>query len=600
MYLPKPNNMLVEIALSRHPATLFLCVLLSFLLLNCCLGQGTWTALTNPAPNKNYGVLLLLTDGRVLVKSDWDAPFSFSCTCPGDPGDTWNLLTPDSHGSYINGTWTTVAPMADTRVFFASQVLRDGRVYVAGGEYGSGGEKAEVYNPLTNVWTPVSVLAGDTILDGNSQLLPDGRILQAIAFNPDNRTCIFDPITNTFSHGPTVIGTHSETAWLLLKDNSILFADRVFGTSERYIPATGNWISDANPPLPLYDWAVAETGSAQLLPDGRGVFFGGSGNVLYYSPTGTVAPGTWTAGPHMPAGLGAPDGPSAMMANGKILCSLSDTDLATALFLAPTYFYEFDYLSGTWHRDSCPDRRRHTHRPGAGNDMLTLPDGNVLFSNFGSTQYYIYTPSGSPLPSGKPTVDTVIKINCTTYMATGKLFNGITQGAFYNDEWQNPTNYPLVRLTNEANVYYARSYNWNSTGVMRGSAADTTYFDLPTGLPGGTYGLEVIANGNPSASRPFNTCGHEGLSVIDSYSSGIHITPNPAISVARLTFDAYPGAYSITIADVTGRTLLREEGTAIAGENNHILNVSGLASGLYAVIVRTTDAVRNTKLVLIR
>jgi hypothetical protein len=592
--------MRIEIAVPCRPAILFLCVLLSFLSLNCCLAQGTWTALSSQAPNKNYGVMLLLTDGRVLVKSDWDAPFSFSCTCPGDPGNTWNMLTPDSHGSYINGTWTTVAPMADTRVFFASQVLRDGRVYVAGGEYGSGGTKAEIYNPLTNVWTPVSVLAGDTIFDGNSQLLPDGRVLQAIAYNPVNRTCIFDPATNTFSHGPTVIGMHSESAWLLLKDNSILFADRVGGTSERYIPATGNWIYDASPALPLYDWAAAETGSAQLLPDGRGVFFGGSGNVLYYSPTGTSAPGAWTAGPHMPASLGAPDGPSAMMANGKILCSLSDTNLAATWFLAPTYFYEFDYLLGTWTQLHAPIGGDTLNGPSAGNDMLILPDASVLFSNAGSTQYYVYTPSGSLLPSGKPTVDTVIKISCTKYMASGKLFNGISQGACYNDELQNPTNYPLVRLTHGANVYYARSYNWNSTGVMRGSAADTTYFDLPTGLPGGTYGLEVVANGNPSAMRTFNTCGHEGLTAIDSQISGIHITPNPAISVASVTFDANAGAYSIAITDVTGRTLLCEEGTAIAGQNSHILNISGLASGLYTVTVRATDAVRNTKLVLVR
>ncbi len=583
--------------------TISACFLLSIISFNQLFAQGSWIPVTNLSPNKNYGVMLLLTDGRVLAKTDWDMAHSFSCNCNGDPGDTWDMLTPDIHGSYVNGTWTTIAPMADTRVYFASQVLRDGRVYVAGGEYGNGGSKAEIYDPVTGLWTAAHVVPGDTIFDGSSQLLPDGRVLQALSYRYADRTCIYDPITNNFSPGPSVIGMHSESAWLLLKDNSILFADRSYGTvnpsAERYIPALNNWNVDAIPPQTLYDWGAGETGSAQLLPDGRGVFFGGSGNTLYYTPSGSPSPGSWSIAPHMPSGLGAPDGPTATMVNGKILCSLSDTNTATSWFRSPTYFYEFDYLAGTWTKISAPVGGDTLSGPCADNTMLTLPDGNVLFANRGFEQYYIYKPSGTPLAAGKPTVDNIIKITCTKYMAVGKLFNGISQGANYNDEWQNPTNYPLVRLTKGTNVYYARTYNWNSTGVMRGTAADTTYFDLPSGLPVGTYQLEVVVNGNLSVSRLFFTCGAAEVPTVSNVNSGIGIAPNPTKSSTSLVFHAnYAGQYTVILTDITGRKLLQETGFSVEGENTFILHTDGIPSGVYMVSVSMFDGVVNGKILV--
>lgn len=588
--------MLFENTLLRRIAT-SLCFSLSIVAFHSSLAQGTWTPLTNLAPNRNYGVMLLLTDGSVLVKSDSDSHGS-ACTCAADPGDTWNKLTPDSHGSYINGTWTTMAHMSDERVYFASQVMQDGRVYVAGGEYGTGWNTAEVYNPLTDIWTPAVTIPTDTIMDGNSQILPDGRILQAIAYNPDTHTCIYDPATNAFTPGPDVLGIHSESVWLLLPDNSILFADRIGNTTERYIPATNTWIADTPTPLHLFDQGSYETGSAQLLPDGRGVFFGGSGNVLYYTPTGTTAPGSWSIGPHMAPGKGAPDAPSATMPNGKILCTVSDSNTAAVYFPGPTYFYEFDYLASAWTPISAPVGGDTITGPAANTNMLTLPDGSILLSVNGSRQYYVYTPAGAALAAGKPTVDTVIKISCTKYMATGKLFNGISQGACYNDEWQNPTNYPLVRLTSGTNVYYARTYKWNSVGVQRGTRPDTTYFDLPSALPGGSYSLQVVANGNPSASRAFYTCGVNDVPATAAPFNKIRITPNPTANHVTIQFYAGEGGPCTTrLADITGRTVLQQTGTTAPGENTLTLNLAQLPKGIYTVSVTTNEDVTIGKVV---
>ena len=52
---------------------------------------------------------------------------------------SWYRLTPNSSGSYINGTWTTLASMGTARLFFASNVLTSGKVMVLGGEYSGAG-----------------------------------------------------------------------------------------------------------------------------------------------------------------------------------------------------------------------------------------------------------------------------------------------------------------------------------------------------------------------------------------------------------------------------------------------------------------------------
>ncbi|MEO8088547.1 MAG: T9SS type A sorting domain-containing protein, partial [Bacteroidota bacterium] len=141
-------------------------------------------------------------------------------------------------------------------------------------------------------------------------------------------------------------------------------------------------------------------------------------------------------------------------------------------------------------------------------NLLLLPDGKVLYSNQQDTtigrQYYVYTPAGEPLAVAKPTLATVTQTSCSTYTATGTLFNGITEGACYGDDWQMATNYPLFRMRAGGNVYYAHSYNWNSTGVKRGNLADTAEFTLPVALPGGDYWLEVVVNGVASDSFLFH------------------------------------------------------------------------------------------------
>ncbi|MEI6816503.1 MAG: T9SS type A sorting domain-containing protein [Bacteroidota bacterium] len=497
--------------------------------------QGYWTPLVHASPNNNEGVMLLLSDGTVMCKTQSGGSDGY--------GNLWDKLTPDINGSYVNGTWTTLAPSINTRLYFSSEVLRDGRVYVAGGEYGTGNGAGEFYNPLTNTWT-LTPSTGHNYVDANSAILPDGKVLQACEW--DNFCFIWDPITNTYAAGPSTHGTVDESAWVKLPDNSILFVDMSTLNSERYIPSLNQWIVDAQVPVMLYDPYGSETGGAFLLPNGKAFFIGALGYTAYYTPSGNNSPGTWAAGPSLPNGLGTPDAPGAMMVNGKILFAASPIPTSSDHFPAPTFFYEFDYITNTYNIINTPFGGSSANMSTYVANMLDLPDGNILYSTQYSTQYYVYTPSGSPLAAGKPTIANVTQTSCTDFSITGTLFNGIGEGACYGDDWQNTTNYPIIRLKDTLNhVYYARTFNWNRTGVQTASLPDTTQFTIPATLPHAIYTLVVTANG--IASDPIQFIPFPMLSS--------SLTPNAVCSNTPFNYTptTYNNAtYSWTRAAVSG------------------------------------------------
>src|SRR5258706_7212899 len=83
--------------------------------------------------------------------------------------------------------------------------------------------------------------------------------------------------------------------------------------------------------------------------------------------------------------------------------------------------------------------------------------------------------------------------------------NGISEGAAFGDDAQMDSNYPLVRLTDgSGNVYYARTFNWSSTGVMTGNRLVSTRFTVPLNVPSGPLSLIVVANGISSNPVSFS------------------------------------------------------------------------------------------------
>jgi len=438
---------------------------------------GTWTPLTNSPPGA-VNVILLLTDGTVMAQAT--------------SGTGWYLLQPDSQGSYLNGIWSALPSMHNTRQYFSLQVLKDGRVFVAGGEVGTGSKTAEVYNPMTNTWT-LTPSSGQTFLDSVSELLGDGRVMVApVVPTVGNGTVIYNPATNTWSTGPSAMRSQDEVPWVKLPDGSILCVD---GNSqaERYIPALNQWVADTNTPVNLY--GDGETGCGHMLANGK-AFFRGYTHTALYTPSGTSAPGTWSTGPNVPGGQNCGDSPGAVMTNGNVLF-VAGADFLTG----PTSFFEYDATANRITQISGPTGMTSDNAPFSMR-MLTLPDGSVLV-NAGAALYE-YVPAGTPVTTFQPTIANITFNADGSYHLTGTNLNGFTEGAAYGDDFQMASNYPIVTLSDGAgNVHFARTFNWSSTALQTGMAVQSTDFTLPQDAPNGTYTLAVTASGLSSAPITF-------------------------------------------------------------------------------------------------
>ena len=459
------------------------------LLAACTISQAqTLTNLVHQAPDGAI-ITFLLTDGTVLAQ--------------GGQGQDWWKLTPDINGSYVNGTWTQVASLASNYdpYAMASQTLADGRVLIEGGEYNFGSfsftNLGAVYDPVANTWTNLTPPSGwGYIGDSPSTILPNGHFLIGRKF--DMQMADLDPSTMTWT---AVASTgkadwNAEEGWVLMPNGAILTWDVLNSPhSEHYVRDSQQWISDGSTPVNLMGppevgciqygggeyCPPGETGPGILRPDGS-VFATGAtppgqnhGHTAVYRPGATPTdPGTWTAGPDFQNNDDAGDNFAALLVNGKVLVEGNSGR-----------FYEFDGTNFTPTLSSF------------GGSLLVLPTGQILV---GGSQ--VYTSTGTYLQPWAPFV-----LSCPTtvsrgqtYTVFGKQFNGLSQAANFGDEFETATNYPLVRIVNNAtgHVFYAKTHGHSTMAVNTKNVPTFTNFDVPAGMETGASKLYIVANGIPS------------------------------------------------------------------------------------------------------
>jgi len=457
---------------------------------------GNWQGLTHQPPFQT-STMILLSDGRVMVQEEATAH--------------WHALTPDSSGSYMNGTWSTLADMRFWRRYYASGMLKDGRVILIGGEQNGDFQdtnKGEIYDPVADTWTPLPTPPLPNVGDASCCVLPDGRFL--VGYINDVECVLYDPATNSWSAAGNKQVRSNEETWVLLPDETIVTINCIDphqNNSEKYVIGADTWKSEGPQPVPMVDPVMSEIGPAMLLPNGKVIFFGAnnaairgskttSGRTVIFTPppvpTGT---GTWTEGPNIPhvgnQAIVCNDCPASLLPNGKVL--FAGAPWVYNDWGAPIYFFEYD-----------PDTNTIAQAPTPANNgqqifwsrLMLLPTGQVLFSP-SSQDIQCYTPVGGPKEAWRPTIATILPC-CESggYLLKGTQLNGLSQANMYGDDCTPATNYPLVRLRSSSTgrVYYARTYDFSTMGVATGASLQSTRFALPA-MPYGSYDLCVIANG---------------------------------------------------------------------------------------------------------
>jgi hypothetical protein len=301
------------------------------------------------------GTMLLASDGTVLVHRELPT---------GGTAD-WYKLTPDSTGSYIDGTWSRLPPMPPgyDPLYFASAILPDGRMLIEGGEYLGPHpvwtNRGAIYDPVTNEWRPVAPPAGwSNIGDAQSAVLANGTFMMA---QPCRRNCpsskrvlatddaLFNatglnwlPIPGLGKNDP-----NQEEGWTLEPNGQILTVDTwLTPTTELFTPNSLSWSFAGNTVKSPVNTPGAEVGPQVEMPGGNTLVVG-AGTSSDVAPTTcttkTPAPTAlydyaarkWVKSPAIPTIGGlqydSADGPASILPDGNVLF-----DVSPCVFNAPS------------------------------------------------------------------------------------------------------------------------------------------------------------------------------------------------------------------------------------------------------------------------
>ena len=439
-------------------------------------------------------------------------------TCFGDepsvllPGGNilgGNIFAPTPYiYSIAANTWTPAA----TKVYSDRSdeegwaVLDDGRIlnYDLFQSVNKGNGYAELYNPATNSWAPISPVDGtangtlpvlsSTALGfelGPLLRLQDGRM---VVVGANEHTAIYTPSTNTWAAGPDILGPLSNAFGTI--------NDAKFGADDAPAAALPNGhliIGTDAGPNPIVLSSKTTAGSAVVtVPSTAGLQAG-------WGASGAAA------GPNFIASV---DSATQITLGNKAITTTTSNLTYGGVFSSPMLLFDFNPNNGKMSPMNVPDPNL-PFIPAFITRMLVLPTGQLLF-NDSSNQPFVYTPNGAPPDSALPVITGVVANEGGSYTLTGTQLNGQSAGAAYGDDAQMNENYPIVRLQtsmqvnaicnpNAANcrVYYARTSNWSSVAVGGGTTPQTVNFTLPEGIPSGQYLLTVTGAGISSAPVPF-------------------------------------------------------------------------------------------------
>ena len=457
--------------------------------------------------------------------------------------------------------------MAATRSSHTSTLLPNGKVLVAGGEGYT--TAAELYDPVTNTFSPTAGAMNTIRIEHTATLLSNGKVLIVgggdSSLTPLASAELFDPGTGTFSPAGNMAYPRRHDTATLLPDGRVLIAgglttsNVVLSAAELYDPADGSFR-----PTGSLDIQGRYGHTATLLPSGKVlVAGGGSGGgfrdtaMIYDPATGVFAavPGTManvraehsatlllngkvllaggydsvhntssntvdiydpvtnTLSSVPPMLLGRQNHQATLLASGKVLISGGWNSAISA----PTASAElYDPVSGTFSITGVMTTPRRSH------SSVLLPDGRVLISGWGMsaelfypdrTQIYFATQPGNATAGV-----TMLPVQVRAVNGAGAGIPGvaISMGIV-------PGTCPSCTL----------SGSMPTTTDLNGYA---TFSDLVANS--GSWGLRLVASagslGTMAASDPFNAAGfcRTGSMNQGRYLTTVTLLPNGKVLVA--------------------------------------------------------------------
>ena len=463
-------------------------------------------------PPGGVGPLVLLSNGKVLA-SGYNQ----------DNIKTWWLLTPDKTGDYLNGTWSQAAqpPPSFNPGGFNAMTLHSGNLFVTAGEANydatmkvtGPSNQVFLYNVKENVWIekaspmPPGLSKPFLLASNPTAELADGRVIGTTHFAPPVPTMIYDEQSDSWSRGGDCCN-NSESGFTLMQNDKVLHIDTMWNTpsmTESFDPVTGLWSNSGFTKQPL---SVSEIGPAISLMNGKVFATGATQFTGLFDPKENA----WVSGPSFPKLkngwiMGGADGEMAVLPSGNVLINgggfiFYESPLYMS-YMPPAKYYLYNVKENSLSQLIDDPLAAGTTTWAPGISMLVLPNGQVLVSH--ANKIAAYRDSGEPENSWRPIVDSISNTSIKTgekYSISGRQVSGLTQGTHFGDELQNPTNFPLVRVVNDAtgNVFYGLTSNISSTSIapMANASFD---FSFGSEVENGSSKLYVVANGIASTPQ---------------------------------------------------------------------------------------------------
>jgi hypothetical protein len=487
--------------------------------------------------------------------------------------------------------------------------------------------RATVWDPATGTQTPVDLDTGFNIFCSGLAHLPDGRMFMA-GGNKDQQlngivqTHIFDPVTNLWGLGPTMLGGRWYPTVTPLSNGEMLITSGRVDTPEVRTAAGGlRALSGASLSLPLYPWI-------DVAPNGRAFYSGPDQTLRALDTAGTGAWQTfgqrdtinrdygghaiYDIGKMLVAGGGASTrdarvvdfngatpqvstaAPMAfgrrqhnltVLADGTVLATGGNSSGAGLVDLnAGVYAAEqWNPATGQWRTLAAESITRQYH-----STALLLPDGRVLSSGGGicgtcdqvgylgkNAQVflppYLFQADGTLAP--RPTIDSAPA--ATSYGAAMEIATA------------NPASIQKVALVRLGAVTHSNNMEQRYIPLTFTAGATSLTASAPANAniaPPGFYMLFIIdANGVPSVARMVTVLGNSQPTVtLTQPSNGATFTAPATVNLAATASDADGTVTKVEFFN--GTTKLGEDTTA-----PYSFTWSGVAAGTYSLTARATD-----------